>query len=477
MIDKVDMKSANFEETPKPRRSIRWVALFLPSVMTIMAVGAAVGIIKWGVPGIVVFFISILAVALFLFHQFIPPLIGFLYPLSFIQAQKFGIGWWIFVSLFGLTAFGLATTYLHNIRSHAKIVLGSHKSFLFMLLAGSLLVSLKSREFQTTPLQYTSLVSHSMYIILYVLTINSFLNKTLRRHFVLPFIAGVSILACLSYIQYFLRIPIVYEWQTGLEYYGRLYSGEWLAPNRISDIYLFSIALLVGGILFSKNKRKKIWILFGIVLLSGAFILIQTRSALIGFLVGLASGLILMSVKGEFDKRKVVVLLIIASTAVILLEVLGEFVMFERFTMERFIYVEASTRDRLQQVSSTFYLALDNPFGLSREDYLHNIMEYGGLSMTPHNVFLQKFVETGWLGGIGYLGIYFLILTRLGKLSFSKMDGEMKGLRLGLIIGLISYGLNNLFHTPGMQFDFWLILGASEALCLINKKNSGKAGL
>ncbi len=119
-------------------------------------------------------------------------------------------------------------------------------------------------------------------------------------------------------------------------------------------------------------------------------------------------------------------------------------------------FTDPSTNTRVESYTETFEQILSNPFGVGLGNFSEHIQvyDYGEIINYPHNIFLEVFIEGGWLPGVFFLLIVFMAILR----SFNKIKW-FKRVTMLLFLVLIFLSVNALFSFDlnGNRLFFVLI--------------------
>ncbi|TRZ81281.1 hypothetical protein D4R86_02895 [bacterium] len=255
------------------------------------------------------------------------------------------------------------------------------------------------------------------------------------------------------------------------EFFRRLY-GTFFYPNSLAFFLVFITGILLLVLYWSKKIQTKAF--YSIIIFSSFFILLRTytRGAWIG-------ALIIFFTFGFFKFKKVLLIgilfLILLSISVPLLqERIRDIITLEPFS-------SLVWRFRLWENTMPFFF--ERPIlghGLSSFQFLSQNVQ--GLSLLPapeaHNDYLKILIETGAVGLIMYISIYFkLFVFNLG-VHFKSKDKYLKDVSFLAILLLatflaMSFG-DNILRGTATQWALFAYLGGVISLNIRAKKKNRK---
>jgi len=383
-----------------------------------------------------------------------------LFPFAIIALND--IGYIYFMSAFRLVSLITFVMFvcIFSVR-HKSIDFSRLKWFLLLLICGALLASLRSNEFITSEnIQGIQFVKYGMYVCLFLSIYNLIDETDYMLRFAYLFVFSLSIISVLSLIQYFSGISLVYApdpFYEGLSPSMRLFIGKNINPNNAANLYLIALPFTINGFLKRDETRYKIIMLLLTALLTCALILMQSRSAILGLIIAQ----LFITLTG--DKKRVMIFVSYFVLVVVfyyLASSLFEYLIPDRFSLEEFS--SESNQRRLTQYWATLKLLLEHPFGVGLE-YFRLIGKYGGFNFTAHNLFLESFVNTGFIGFIGYVSIILIPIVGLWKTRLPGNDSKLSYLRSSLLAGLLAYVIHNMFHYSLWEYPLWMFIGVSIA--------------
>lgn len=196
-----------------------------------------------------------------------------------------------------------------------------------------------------------------------------------------------------------------------------------------------------------------------------AIVLSFSRSAWVACAIGMIAGFIL------------IVLVWHEGTAMVVATVLAFFTIgsapwtvyyiYERFKKSPLETI--TTRFKQWEVALTIWQRYPL-LGTGPNNYINAMKRYDflGLKIRPvHNVILQVLAESGLLGLLCYLGIFFSAIRRLFRVIRQRSDftGRMAMAALIGLIGTLFDGITDpLFREPTVYATFWLLIGLAVAL-------------
>ena len=196
-----------------------------------------------------------------------------------------------------------------------------------------------------------------------------------------------------------------------------------------------------------------------------AIVLCFSRSAWVACAIGLAAGVILIVLVWQEGTPVVV------GTIVTFLTI-GTAPWTVYYIYQRFHKSPAetlTTRFKQWEVALTIWQRYPL-LGTGPNNYINAMKRYDflGLKIRPvHNVILQVLAESGLLGLLCYLGIFFSAMRRLFQVTRRRSDltGRMAMAALMGLIGTLFDGITDpLFREPTVYATFWLLIGLAVAL-------------
>jgi len=453
--------------------SNRWwlhAAIFLAIPLAFLA--AAMGIfhfsmfwlaLLFGIP-LVIFMISNPEKGVFLL-----PLI---YTLEFITIR--GVGSKLFY-LFHLSMLLLVfSVFFRVFTENMRIEYSRTKWLILFIFVGALLVTIRLDNISTVfHLSFRDIIAaeYGLSLIAFLLIYNMVRTESQIQQFFIVFIFALIVLTTLSYIQHFSSIKTVYDpvpmpisssWASPLSMYHqelRLFEGKSSNPNNTINLYILAIPFIFSFFLYSRGVWRKVLCSIILSALFGILILAQARSAILGILLVF----LVMPFLGKRVRKKY--LTFSAYFLGLLLLVFVTWILIENITPHRYqsdSIIERGIFPRIHQTQAVLKLIRHYPLGLNESKYLSNIPKFGGNPWSPHNIFLYHTIYTGWLGGLGFLGIITFIFVKLLKAKPPTWDNRLIIMRGALLCGLIAYIIHNLAHNLGWEYSLWMFL----ALCM-----------
>ncbi|HDN74013.1 MAG TPA: hypothetical protein ENG16_03195 [Archaeoglobus sp.] len=280
----------------------------------------------------------------------------------------------------------------------------------------------------------------------------------------------IAISAAIGIGQYFVGEPFIRLWKmTGCV----LHKERELRLGYIAGLAGFSVAFayelcisvpLVFGLTLTRQYKKKFGVIFLILLL--ALLLTQTRSAIIGALVGMA-----VVTRFSLARGRLKTTLLILSLGTIVYLLFGIYV-----NPRMMAFTKGSAIKRLPLFLTATLTGFAHPLGVGRESYLEvasgffeEVEELPGadvvLKAAPHNQFLNMLAFYGF-PGLVLLLIFYVLLFRLLR-PIKNYAPFLKGAQVGLLGGFIAYLVNSLFHNNGPfigDIINWYFIGVALAI-------------
>lgn len=392
---------------------------------------------------------------------------GFLYPLVFIAINN--VGNTVFMNCFRSVALITFIVWVTRTLMMGKRINVDGLMLLFvLLLSGSLLVSIRNNEFIIDlHVQRITLVKYVVYISLFLFVYNLIQRAEQVRWFVFLFLCSLTIFSILSCMQYFLKIPLVYEMDPiyeGTSIYGRLFLGIGSNPNLVASIYLFGIPFVLNSFIQIRGAHLKIIMLLLCILFSVTLLLTQTRSAIIGVIVAIV---FTQLTNEKLNMKRLLTYMFLVIVFYLIYVNISGYLSEERFGLEEMMGRGYSLR--LQHYGAVIKLVVDYPLGVGKE-YYQLIGQYGGVIGSPHNMFLGMMVEVGFLGFIGYTGLLVFVLFSLWRIRTSNENSDVSVISSSLFCGLIAYIVHNQVHSLSREYLLWMFLAISMSVCRISRR-------
>lgn len=238
--------------------------------------------------------------------------------------------------------------------------------------------------------------------------------------------------------------------------------------NRVRGLFLyvhkFSPAIMVASVFFIFktyiSKKKIIYFCAALFMLYVA-LLTQTRSILIGLLLGIVISLLFYF---KSIKLKIVIMVSLGIGLIYSLNSdLGTYI-FERSNISSSKTLAYTDIYRMKGINFSIQKFIDNPFiGSSEKLYIDNFE-----SLTVHGVFFRILGDYGALGFISYVGMMLSVITNIYKSTTNIFKSLFTVVLLIFIVDLLTHSSGFLFYDI-FQFPFLMLLfGYSK-----NKKLQG----
>ena len=390
-------------------------------------------------------------------------LVGIAYPLIFIMKNET-----IYKAAFGFLLFSSILTVLrvliplrrNNIRINGFLIpllmifLGAVISFIFNQLSS---VSIAS-------FYRTNIYIYTIYICLFLASMSFFYHRYSSHYiyFTKAFIFSLTILSILLLIQYFTGIEMVYTFGTSIENRLRVYSGEGLGSNMLTNLYLFALPLLFFQLIStdSQNKQNRLWGLSILFFNFISFILLQSRSGYLGFFSGMLLSLIIFKPL-KISVKNILILLTILIILIATIICLSHAFISNRLDVDR---LSKDAVGRSMQRKAVLKIIFNNPMGVNIEEYNSSIVKYGGAKMSPHNLLLSIALRIGILGLLGYCSIFIITLLKLFRTRSAFRKEPFHYVRSAIFASLIAYFIHNIWHNANYQYELWTFMGIGVAL-------------
>jgi O-antigen ligase len=266
-------------------------------------------------------------------------------------------------------------------------------------------------------------------------------------------------------------ISLVYKIENVLTYDNRL-AAFYSSPNYLA-MYL-APGLIFGFYFLRKHFFLNIALCSGI--LSALFL---TYSY--GTMVSLAISILIMFFVGTDGKKLSKIIL----SAIILLTVFVGTYQFNQQKISSLFSERSSYASRIMIWEASFLLIKEHPLlgigpGNFQTSYL-SVQKYFPLYLEwavpqPHNIFLAFWLQTGFLGLLGFLLILYFLFSSLAKIIKNKKDVFLATPLLGFFIYTILHGFTDTpFWKNDLSFLFWVSVFLVASLVdkkLLSDKNS-----
>jgi O-antigen ligase len=235
-----------------------------------------------------------------------------------------------------------------------------------------------------------------------------------------------------------------------------------------------------GTLYFSKIKDNRKLFVYGIgaLIVGSVLVLTFSRSGWMGLLAGLV--VLLIDKRKELLKSGVVGYLLLFLMILALLIVPFKSYLFP--SIEYRLTEKASSNVHFFVMKSAFSMFLSNPltgvgignFGEAYGKYFKPGFEY----YNPHSAYLAILSETGLLGFLLYMAIYYYILKQILFFKRKTEGFESQVIGSGLLAGFVGLLIANIFYQNYTFQFFFVFLGLAFAAGLIaDKINGSKDGI
>jgi len=320
-----------------------------------------------------------------------------------------------------------------------------------------------SQYFNETAIQYVRLISIMVLsLLVYQITDGQDAIKILKIFTVT--VAFVSLLAIFGFLTgiSFIRIGGL---EISIRIKGRL-GGIYEQPNTFGAILTLAFPIGIVFTLLNKSILKKLsWIMISILCLTGLF-LSQSRSAILGALVGIFTMAAILRRLYKGSHSIVIILLAFAGALAMIMAtgMLEPFLI--RLNWDYYISqrIESAEPSRLEIWNEAIRLAFNNPFGYGAETKYIVGKGLGAGEKSVHNVFLSFLSGMGVLGFIGIIILATTPLRKLWKLAFAALYIELRTLAAGLFAGLVGFWIFNLAHSVIHWVAVWVYFACAAAV-------------
>lgn len=283
--------------------------------------------------------------------------------------------------------------------------------------------------------------------------------KTLMVLLIIPSILISLLMVGLKIVGLDLGVDLLaYEgWRGRLTYGG-------MEPNIPGRIMLQTVPFLVIFALISKSVTIKVGALSFMVTQLVAILLTSSRSNFVTFLLGLMLFVIFLYAAGERIKLKHLLFLGMVG-ALILIVFYSYNADFFTKPMERYGTIldaqrSASSQERLRMIDKGFTYLNGNPvLGLG----LGSSYLYTGVSI--HNPIILTWVENGFLGTMGFSGLYLVLMYFAYQAYKHRFFGDR--LLIGLTITMIMMTFGDMFMANSYKRVLWV----PALLAIVHLKN------
>ncbi len=259
-----------------------------------------------------------------------------------------------------------------------------------------------------------------------------------------------------------------------------LSDGRWFGsligfPTIAAGVYASSVLVGIAPAVRAQRSRSPIIALYGAMFLAlGALLyLLQTRSVLLGLLCGI----IVILVLAPMPRRcRLGIIAVMVISAALFLSIPGDF-------HDRIASREDSGRTEIRKdVLKIIHSGAEEAprrlwvgfgYGHKRLEALHASMPSDSRTAPivydhAHNMFLEKRVQSGYLGLLAWIALLIMTAYRLSRYFPRREDYETRLIACcysGAILSLVIYGQFSLFFARFPALLFWSLLGACMASC------------
>lgn len=284
------------------------------------------------------------------------------------------------------------------------------------------------------------------------------------------FIGVISFVAFIGIFQYmfqeslgfrFLGEPVISSDKLGVAKVGlnegnflRVY-GTFPHPNMFAGYLCFAIFFMI----YCFRDAKVLFSLLITVCLI-ALVLTFSRSAILALFIGLSLYYAVSNVKITW--KNVVVFLVFAGFF---------FVVFDLYSVlvDRIIIGDQSAlTERSLYYSASKEMFLDNLFGVGLGNFTQVMQQYLDMKLQPwliqpvHNIFLLVFNETGFLGGLGFIGLLGFFFWRLLRIKSRFSYVLMSIWAVIVVIGLFDHYFVSLYQGSAMLWMYFGLVGTLD---------------
>lgn len=307
------------------------------------------------------------------------------------------------------------------------------------------------------------------YIILFFIVAEFMADKRILRNTIVVMLVSAAMIGADCIFQYlfgfdFLRLRDLEA--------GRII-GPFQMPGDLAG-YLGPILCLSLSLSFSKLKRRiKYFLRIESILFLGLLIVIISRGAWIGFIMGICF-------LGLLEKKKIfyitlVLLLILGIITPYLIKTPGSDVW--GCLQSGFLFSDASSLDRKVIWQTAMRMIEDKPiFGQGLSTFMGNFTRFGkdyyylkeGIIPYAHNCYLQIAAETGIVGLVSFLtliGTFFIYtITSLTKMQDKLYHAVLSGISAGIVVILVHSAVDTNLYSLQLTALFWFVLGINAAI-------------
>ena len=262
---------------------------------------------------------------------------------------------------------------------------------------------------------------------------------------------------------------------TGDEVLLRL-SGPIGEQNRYAQSMLVVVPLALA--LSRVRTSGRAWPLLAVLPIVAAVALTGSRGAVLGLVATLA----VMAYLRLVSMRSVVVVIVAGMLAVSILPGYRDRV-FSAFTAVEGVSAEASevdgsTLSRVTENLAAIEMFADHPvFGVGPSGYPRQYERYAervGLlvkdqARQPHNLYLGKAAETGFVGLVTFVAIPAVVLLRLWRVwrSARSSNSRRAAMAAGYISAIMAYLVTGVFLHLAFERYYWMLLALADAAATV----------
>ena len=208
-----------------------------------------------------------------------------------------------------------------------------------------------------------------------------------------------------------------------------------------------SVGLLgIGALAFYLRNRTHVLVYMAIFMVAAAGVIMTgSRGPLTGMI--LCAGLMVILSRGA---TRLNLILLGGFAALVLSVAFAGFAPVDEVRGLTFSSNDDSSAIRLAMYDYTLRTISENPSGIGVGWFIFEGLKW------PHNIYLELFVEWGWLTGVG-----FVIFTLIGVVGLFSLGGRYDTLKLLLVYDLVNSSLSGEVTSPRFLYAL-LIVGAAS---------------
>jgi len=242
--------------------------------------------------------------------------------------------------------------------------------------------------------------------------------------------------------------------------------------------FLFLLTVFAPRRYFSQSYRW-VRILALVATLAYAGVSLE-RSFIAMVILGSVSGLILLLL----NKRKYVLLLgmlVVLSTGILLLTQVdpgsipwsSETVALRRLAVLTDLSTSHSVRSRLNLIwPRALSMLMSNPLGLGLGAFHYTrIAKQQAYFFSPHNMYLQIGLETGWLGLALFVVVIWRCLSKFNR-GLARYRSSLYVATVSSMIAVLAAGMFNFPLEKPLSFVFWFYMGAIVSISQLARESS-----